>query len=168
MRWSMTLYQLQGSSMCLRNVMVCAASPANVIFPSWLFHGTGSQLYSRVSGTGVPYGIYWIADLKGSAIFAVICFSSASISSCVICHGSQSSFHVFKIWNVQVSSFSGSGVSSTVDLVSYNPPLFFEGQATNLTATRRCHQGGSSTRKLGEGCAQPELALPYTLPQGWS
>ena len=102
--------------------MVCAASPANVIFPSWLFHGTGSQLYSRVSGTGVPSGIHWIADLKGFAIFAVICFSSTSISGCGIWCGSRPSFHVFKIWNVHVSGFSGSGVSSTVEyLVSYNP-----------------------------------------------
>jgi hypothetical protein len=102
--------------------MVCAAPPADVIFPSWLFHGAGSQLYSRVSGTGVPSGIHWIADLKGSAIFAVICFSSASISGCVIYRRSRSSFHVFEIWNVQVSGFSGSGVSSTVErLVSYNP-----------------------------------------------
>jgi hypothetical protein len=145
----MTLYQLQGSSLCLQNVMICTASPANVIFPSWLFHGTGSRLYSRVSGTGVPSGIHWIADLKGSAIFAVICFSSASISGCVICRGSRSSFHVSKIWNVQVSGFSGSGVSSTVEyLVSYNP-FSFEGQTTNLTAHEKMPSGWIEYAQIG-------------------
>lgn len=61
-------------------VIACAASPANVTFPSWLSHSKHGQSPSLISVTIVSSGTDKTADLNGSAKWLARRFMFASLA----------------------------------------------------------------------------------------
>jgi hypothetical protein len=160
------MYQCPGSSLCLRNVMVCAASPANVIFPMVVPWNRPSAIQScewhrRSFWDPLDSGLKGVRYLRSHLLQFSQHFKLHNLASVSAVFPRIQDLECPRLRLLRVWGLEYCGVHSILQ-------SFLKTQTTNLTATRRCHQGGLSTRRLGEGCAQSELATLYTLPQGWS